>query len=143
MASITSASAIYALSIASLFPTPQQLQQFAADDIYDTDDVESVQVLMGVDGHLSGGFVFKEVTQNISLQADSPSNDLFDAWYSAQPTARDVFIANGSVTLISIGRMFTMTRGFLTRYKPMPDGKKVLQPRRYQITWGTVSAAPI
>ena len=41
MASITSANAVLFLGITDLFSTPQQLQQFAADDIYGIDAMQT------------------------------------------------------------------------------------------------------
>ena len=83
MASITSANAIIMLTIPDLFPAPQQLQGFAADDVYGVNDLKSAEVLMGVDGKLSGGFVFVPIEWSISFQADSPSLDIFDQWWTA------------------------------------------------------------
>lgn len=135
MASITGATAIVMLSVPGLFPVPQQLQGFAADDVFDTDTLESAEVLMGVDGRLSGGFVFVPVKQNYKLQADSPSIFFFDSWWSAQQQAQEVLPANGLVLLIATNAKYTLTRGFLTGYKPMPDIKKLQQPRPFAITW--------
>ena len=52
---ITGASAVIMLSVPGLFSTPQQLQGFATDDIFDTAAIASAETLMGVDGNLSGG----------------------------------------------------------------------------------------
>lgn len=139
--SITSANAIFTLVIASVFPIPVQLQGFAADDIFTTDPLEAAQVQMGVDGILSGGFVYNEIKQSITLQADSKSNALFEAWYAAQLVAQDVFEAQGFVNLRALGKKFAMARGFLTTYPVMPDGGKTLKPRKFGITWNAVSPA--
>lgn len=139
--SITSANAIFTLVIASVFPVPVQLQGFSADDIFSTDPLEAAQIQMGVDGILSGGFVYNEVKQSITLQADSKSNQLFDAWYAAQLVAQDVFEAQGFVNLKAISKKYAMARGFLTSYPPMPDGGKVLKPRKFGITWNSISPA--
>jgi hypothetical protein len=64
--SITAANAIFQLYIPAVFSAPQQLQGFAADDIFDTENQELVQTQMGVDGLLSGGFVFIETKQTIT-----------------------------------------------------------------------------
>jgi hypothetical protein len=141
MASITSANATFMLSITGLFPVPVKLQGFAADDIFSTDPLASVETIMGVDGLLSAGFVFVEVKQGISLQADSPSNTLFDAWHAAQQLAKDVIKADGLVLLPSITTTWTLTKGFLTTYPPIPDGGKTLKPRKFGITWESVSPA--
>lgn len=142
MPSITSANAILTLSVPPLFAIPQQLQGFGVDDIYDTDQIKSVETMMGVDGVLSGGFVYVEVKQTITLQADSASNSFFDTWWTQMQAAQDVYVASGLIKLPSIVTKFTMLTGFLTGYKPIPDGKKVLQPRKFEITWGKVAPAP-
>lgn len=141
--SITSANSIYMLAIVGLFDSPQQLQGFAADDIFTTEDLQSTEGIMGVDGFLSGGFVFMPILQSIALQADSLSNEIFDQWYNAQQTARDVFYANATISLTSLGKKYTMTKGLLTRYKPMPDAAKTLTPRRFGVTWQSVNAANV
>ena len=140
--SITAANAIVMLTVPELFLTPQQLQGFAADDVYDTDGINSVETMMGVDGRLSGGFVFVPVAQNYALQADSDSVRFFDTWWTQMQAAQDVYPANGTVLLPAVGKKFTMTRGFLTGYKPIPDAKRVLQPIRFAITWNRVAPSP-
>ena len=139
MATISSTNAVFTLSISSLFTTPQQLQGFSADDIFDIDALESAEVVMGVDGILSGGFRYFEVKQSIYLQADSASNLIIDQWYAAQQKVADVYTATGNVTLISTGTKYNLIKGFLTSYKPIPDVKKKLEPRKYMITWNTIT----
>jgi hypothetical protein len=140
--SITSANALLFLSISNLYTTPQQIQQFSADDIYDMPSIRSSEVSMGIDGVLSGGFVYVAIPQTFMLQANSPSNAIFEAWWTAQQVAEDVYIANGSITLNSLGEKWTQTRGFLTGYTPAPRAAKILQPRRYEITWNQVLPQP-
>ena len=135
MASITSANAQILLSIPSLFPIPQALQGFAADDVFDVDPIEPVEAIMGVDGILSAGFVFVPVEQNFALQADSPSIVLFDTWWTAMQIAKDVYFATATVLLPGLGKKWAMNTGILRSYKPLPDAKKTLQPQRFRITW--------
>jgi hypothetical protein len=141
--SITSANAVYQLAIANLFPTPVQLQGFGTDDAFDTDSLESAETMMGVDGKLSGGFVYVPTKQTITLQADSASNSIFDTWWSAAQGQQDVFVANGLILLPALGKKWTFTKGFLTGYSPVPPAKKILQPRKFGITWERVSPAAI
>lgn len=135
MTSITGANSTFTLSISGLFPTPVQLQGYATDDAFATESLTPSETLMGVDGILSGGFVFVEVKQTISIQADSPSADIFDQWYSAQQQIQDVFTATGLIMLPSLRKKYSMVKGFLTTYPPLPDVKKLLQPRKFGITW--------
>lgn len=141
--SITSANAVLILAVPPLFPVPQQLQGFAVDDIYDVPQIKSVEVMMGVDGILSAGFVFTQVTQTISLQADSASNDIFDVWWTQMQAAKEVYGASGMITLPGIETKFSQLNGYLTGYKPAPAGKRVLQPRTYEITWQSIQPAPM
>lgn len=135
MPSLTSANAVVMLWIPGIFPAPVPIQGFAADDVFDTDTIESAETLMGVDGILSAGFVFVPVNQNYALQADSPSISFFDLWWTTQQQTRDIYRANGLISLRALGKKWTMSRGVLTNYKPLPDAKKLLQPQKFRITW--------
>lgn len=141
--SITGANAVIMLSIPGLFPIPQQLQGFAVDDVFDTDQIVSAETMMGVDGKLSAGFVFVPVTQNYSLQADSESIFLFDTWWSVQQQSRDIFRATGIITLDAVFKKWTLIRGVLSGYKPIPDVKKLLQPQKFAIIWETMIPTPV
>lgn len=143
MATLTAANTVIVFTVNGLFNAPFQLQGFAADDIFSTEPVTSVETLIGVDGILSAGFVPTEKKMNITFQADSPSNVIMEAWQTAQEIAREAFVANGFVTIPSIGRLFTCTQGYLTTYPPTPDVRRILQPRRYGLTWQSIIGAPI
>lgn len=143
MSSITAANAIIMLTIPGLFPVPQRIQGFSADNIYDTPEQEVVETAMGVDGILSGGFVFTPVEQNFSLQADSASNFIFEQWAAAMANNRDVFTANGETTLLSVNRTYVSTKGYLVNASPLATAARVLQRRRFTIRWERVRANPI
>jgi hypothetical protein len=141
MTSITSANATLMITIGIIFPTPTQIQNFAADDVTDVDELESAQVQRGVDGNLSGGFVYPDIKQSIMLMADSPSIDIFDQWYNAQVANRTTYTAN-AIIVLDVGKKWTFTKGFLTGYKPLPQAKKLLQAQRFNINWESVVSAP-
>ena len=133
--SITAANAVLMISIPGLFPVPQQIQGFAADDVYDVEAIESAEVSMGVDGRMTAGFVYVPVKQSFTLQADSDSTFIFDTWWSTQQQAKDIFYASGTTVLPSLGSKWIQTKGALTSFKPVPDAKKLLLPRKFTITW--------
>ncbi len=143
MASITSANAIITLTIPGLYAIPQQLQGFSAENIYEMASLEVVQTAMGVDGLLSGGFVNNPVEQTFDLQADSPSNTIFETWASSQRQAKDIYIANGETRLPSINRAYVSTKGYLISLPPAPSAARILQARRYVIRWERVVSTPI
>lgn len=140
--SLTAANATISLSQPILFPTPQVLQNFAADDITDIEAVRVLEHQMGVDGVLSFGFVWAERMQEITLKGDSVSNLFFDTINTQQEAAQDVYPLNGTILLPSAGLLFNLVNGGLETYKPMPAVRKILQPRRYRIVWGRVVAVP-
>lgn len=139
---LTSANAILLISVQQLYASPQRIQGFSSDDITDTDTVTPGQTSMGIDGRLSAGFVPAKVRQNITLQADSLSNDIFEHWFEAQKSQREMFVASGVIIIPSTQRRYTMVRGFLMGVPPTPALRAVVQPRRYSIEWENVSPAP-
>lgn len=141
--SLTAANATITLSVPGVFDSPQQLQGFSADDVFDIDQVKVIETSMGVDGILSGGFVFNEKVQNITLQSDSASCFLFDQWAQAQEAAMTPYTANGSTILTGLKTAFSLTKGFLTDYPPMPSAGKIIKPRKYTIRWQTIHPAPM
>ncbi len=140
---ITSANAVLLLSIPLLLPTPIQLQGFAADDIYDSDDIDAADTVMGADGKLSGGVVLAMVAQNIRFQADSPSIPTIDALYQSQRAAVAIFGLQMNVTLTSVGTSYQCFNGILRRWKLLPDAKRILQPRTARIEWESIIPTPV
>lgn len=141
--SITSANSILLLGVTGLYTVPQQLQGFGSDDAYSMDPVDNAEVMMGVDGIMSSGYIPQIKVMNVTLQADSASNTFFEAWYAAQEAAREIYPAFGVINQSSIGRSYTLTNGVLSNYAPLSDAKKVLQPRKFQIKWNVVVGLPI
>jgi hypothetical protein len=142
MPSLTAANAVIILTIPGVFNRPQQLQQFAVDDVADVDTLTVAETAMGVDGKQSSGYVFNSVRYVYTLQANSPSCFLFDQWKLAQDAEQDTFTANGGLFLKSLGTKWTWTNGTMTEWAPAPNVKKILQPRRFQITWERVAPQP-
>lgn len=140
---ITSANAIITIVIAGLYDSPRQLQGFAADNIYDVPAQDEAETLMGVDGVLSGGFVYNPTEQTFSLQADSDSNKIFEDWVAAQRVAKDVYTAQATTTLPSLKQQFIHTKGFLINWSALPTAARVLQPRRYLVRWERVLPQPL
>jgi hypothetical protein len=139
---ITSSNAQVLITVPLIYPTPQQLSKFAADDIYGTDPLSAGEVVMGVDGYLTAGKTNVPVVQKYMLLADSESNDIFDRIFNLETVNQRKYPINGVILLTSVGKKFTMTRGFLTIYQPIPDAKRVLQARTHTITWQSVVPSP-
>jgi hypothetical protein len=140
--SITSNNAVAMLTVGSLFPNPVQLQDFATDDMFDVDNLPVTETMMGVDGILTGGRVIEPVVQRWMFMADSPSISIFETWKGAQDQIADVYSGNMTILMPSMGRKYTMVKGFLITYSVMPSARRVLQPRQFEIRWQSVSWAP-
>lgn len=139
---ITAANSVFMLTVGTLFPTAQQLGGFMADDVFDTDDIDISETVMGVDGNLSVGYIPNPVEQTIHIMPDSPTSDLFDAWYAAQLAAREVIICSATIWLPGPQKKYACVKGVLKRTKPIPGVKKVVQGVGYRLTWQSVLPAP-
>jgi hypothetical protein len=140
---LTVANAVIFLVVPDIFPVPQQLQGFAADDLMTNEPVDSIETVMGLDGQLSAGWVPTPKIWTCVLQANSASTFMFDAWQQTQEAQKRGFSADGTITYPDLGRTFVMTNGFMTNYSVMPDARKILQPRRFRLTWESIVGAPI
>ncbi|WP_336683282.1 phage tail fiber protein [Enterobacter cloacae] len=135
---ITSADSIFALTVTNLFPSAQTLEGYAADAMFALGDTEMAVSVRGADGKLSGGFVYGEYLQTITIMPDSPSRDLFETWQLTSLTSKAVFRCNATIILPAISRKFTLTNGILQRVKAIPDAQRVLQAMTFQINWESV-----
>jgi hypothetical protein len=138
---ITSSNSVFTLVVAGLFPSTVQLRGYSSDRAFMTEAIDLAEVQMGVDGRMTAGFTPNPTKQTVTLQADSPSKDIFTALIQAMKTAREVYYISGSIALPSTGESFTLTRGILTNAKQIPDAQKVLQPLDFVITWESVNRA--
>ncbi len=143
MSTLTSANSVLTLGVANLFNVPVKIEGYAADDAFTATDVETGETLMGVDGNLSGGFTPYPVPIEITLQSDSASILFFETLIDAEAIAREKYIINGSILIPSVGFIYALTRGFLGKVTRLPGAKKILQPRKFEITFQNVTSAPI
>lgn len=143
MATLTSANSDFILTIPGAFAAPMVIQGYATDDAFGSEDVNPVEVKIGVDGLKSSGFTPYLVKTLIHLQADSPSILIFDNWNGALQAARDDITAAGAIASPSLGIAWALINGSLTRFKPIPDAKKIFEPRTFEITWAQVIPSAI
>lgn len=132
---ITSANTILMLLISDVFPTPQQIQDFGVDEAIDVEMAEMAVTMVGVDGQGVAGWVPREVTMTITLLPSSRSFLVFENWIAAMDNVREVLYASATMVVPSIQRKYTMTRGVLTRYPQLPNIRRTLQNRQFEIKW--------
>lgn len=136
--SITSANSVFTISVAGLFPVPQQLRGYSAERAWESNAIEFTESQIGVDGRKTSGFVYNMQPQKITLQGDSPSKQIFTSIINAMRAARDVYYITGTIDLPSTGESFICTRGTLKSGKVMPDAGKVLQAMDFEIEWESI-----
>lgn len=142
MATITAANSEFILRIPGVFSVDQPLDGYATDDAFDSEDVSPTEAKLGVDAKMSAGYTPYLFKQLIHLQADSDAIFVFDTWRQSMDQVQEVFYAdNGTILLPAVGKIVTLTKGTLTRAKPLPDVKKLLDPQTYEITWQRVQVA--
>jgi hypothetical protein len=139
---LTAANSILLLSVTGLYSTPQQIQGYSADDAFDVDNVTRAEVLMGVDGRKSAGYVPVVKTLNLSLQADSSSMSLFETWAANEDTNMEVLTASGSIALPAVGCTYALNNGTLMGFSPLPGVRKILQPRKFSIVFESIVPSP-
>lgn len=142
MSTLTTANSVLSISIAGLYPVAQTIQGFSTDDAFAFDVIRPAEALMGVDAKLSAGYIPFPTPMEIMLQADSASNQFFDDWLAAMKVAREVYVASAILIYPSLSKIFTFKKGYLTEMQQIASAKKLLQPRRFQITWEDCSVAP-
>lgn len=138
MSSITSANSVFTITVAGLFPVPVKLQGYAADRAWETSNVTYTESVMSVDGIKSSGFVFNQVEQTVTLQADSQSKAVFNAIVNAMKSSREILIISGNIVLPATGESFVCRRGTLKDGKALPSAGKVLEAVTYVIEWQSI-----
>lgn len=137
--SITSANSVFTITVAGLFPVPVQLQAYGADRAWETGSQELTESRMSIDGKKAAGYVFNQVEQTITLQANSPSRALFTAIINAMKAAREIYLISGTITLPATGESFICTGGTLKNSRMLPNAGKVLEQMDYVIEWENIA----
>lgn len=143
MGDITGANALIIISWPLLLPVPVQLAGFATDDVFDTEEVNSGETMMGVDGILSAGMVFEKTPTVFTFQADSPTIPTFETVDAAQQSNTAMYQAQGNVTLTAVGRSYQLVNGYLVKLPRLPNVKRLLQPRKFRMEWQSIIPIPV
>lgn len=122
---ITSANATVVLSC-DLFN--ETLQQFSTDTSFEGEDDQMAETRMGVDGKLVAGMTPSVKAVTIHLEASSPSYERLTLLKQSMANNRKIYECSLVISIPSIGRRITYSKGVLQSAKDLPDGKKVLDP---------------
>ena len=143
MTTLTTVNSVIMLAVTNVYSTAQQLQGYSADDVFDLEDIDVAETSMGIDGLLSGGMIYVPIPWTITLQANSPSCQVFDNWYNYQKSNGDLTNCQLNITLPGLGYKWSYGGGILKKYSPAPSAKKLVQPRKFMIEFGSIGAQPV
>lgn len=133
MTTITSANSALTLAVDPIFPNPRTIQGFGVDAAFSADAVEIGGIRIGIDGLSASYFVFRIFPFHITLLPNSPSLSFFDDWATRARIIRDTFVCNGTLSLPSIGRKYTLSNGTLTNIPVLPEAREYLNDLSYTI----------
>jgi hypothetical protein len=132
------------LSVPDVFAVPQIIQGYATDDAFASEEIDTAEVVLGVDGIMSSGYIPYIVPMLITLQANSASiPNTMEAWRSANAAAQSNYLGSVVLMIPSIGLQYQLVNGVLQRVTPFPQAKRILQPVRYRISFQSYSALPM
>lgn len=129
---ITSADATLILTCEELYPNGVQIEGFSTDQIIGGEDITIAETRMGVDGRLSAGYTPTAKNVTISLEASSPSLEVMQNIYQYMESTKSQPECSLTLTIPSRNQTVSYTQGCMTRARPVPDVKKLLDPT----TWG-------
>lgn len=140
---ITSANAIFTITVPNLYNAPITLQNFSASRAWDISEQVMAETEMSIDGVLNAAWLPAPVDQSIHLSAGSDSVIVFETILMAQNTARVLYRLGAEITLTGLGRKYTLVNGVLHSASVAPAAGRMLQDRSFTIRWQSVTPAGI
>ncbi len=127
---ITSANSKLRIVIPQLFPAGFDVDDYAADAMFDSATLQNKEDMMSADGKYHAGYVFNIPEFTINLMPTSRAAALLDQVYAAEATSISPFTVNATLILTSQDNTkYNMVNGTLYSWPPIPSGRRVLQPR--------------
>ena len=135
LGNITSANAQLYLTVDELYPAGIPLQNFSADSMATSDDMEISQVRMGVDGGMAAGYVPSPYTVTITLEASSPSLETMQSILQAMKVNKRTYECSLILVIPAAGQVHKWSHGVLTNGNPVPAPKRVLDPTSWKFAF--------
>ncbi|HDL6888380.1 TPA: hypothetical protein PXL93_004389 [Yersinia enterocolitica] len=126
---ITSANSKLRIIVPSFYPGGFDVDDYAAEDMFDTGALQNTEDMMSADGKYHAGFTFAPTELTITLMATSNAAQLIGDWITAERTAVAKFACNAVLTIPALNIKYNFVNGVLFTWTPVPPGKRVLQPR--------------
>lgn len=143
MATLTTANSVLTIRCPDVFGIPQVIEGFATEDAFSVPQYEIARAVMGVDAKLSGGFVPAVKELDIVLQADSPSNAVFQRIVQVMTGQREIVYLSATILMPGQNELWQFTKGILTKVPALAAAKKTAEARTYQVTWEDIQPATV
>lgn len=112
-------------AFASLMGVPTRIEGWASDNAFSTDQVESSQMVQGIDGKAHTGWVPFLVPFNVSLYPDSPSQDYIDQIVGIERTMRESLLISAVLIVPATLKKFYFSNGVIARVTPFASHGRV------------------
>jgi hypothetical protein len=141
-ASLTVANSSIVITFEALYPSGVPIVGYAADNVFEGGEVSNSERSMGIDGRLAAGWVPNELPLTLTLQADSPSLEVFENVWRYENTNRTKLRVSATISLPSLGKRYVYGNGYLDTYKP-PAGARILQAAVCQLVFESLNASKL
>ena len=128
---------------AVLFPAGLKFENYSADGAWSSDNYETIEHRMGVDGHMAAGYTPVEKQITFTFEANSPTLDGLDLLWQTMEVSKTPMFGNIVITCPSIKKTFTLVNCILTSYKLIPNADRVLAPREATFTCESITSVPL
>lgn len=139
---ITSATSKLHIVVPALYPGGFNVDDFAADDMFETGALQEKEDMMSADGKYHAGVIFNPTEFTVNLMPTSAAAGIIDDWRAAERTAIAVFGCNATLTVPALRVKFNFVNGVLYTWTPAPPHKRVLQPRPAIFHFETCTKSP-
>jgi hypothetical protein len=140
---ITSANSTAVLTVLEIAPNGIILEAYSTDQSIGAEAVDIAETRKGIDGYMAAGYVPAIFPVTINLEANSPSYPRLCEIWEASQTNRTIYECALTITIPSIGQVFTYSNGVMKNGSMFPTHSKVLDPTAWQFDFGTVERSSI
>ena len=126
---ISSANAALTCIVPNFYPQGFEVDDYAANDMFNTDGITNAELVMGADGKLHAGQIFNLFPFSITLSPTSAAGFKIEDWFTYELTTGAKMECNMVLILASIKRKYNLIDGVLVSFSQLPSGARILQPR--------------
>lgn len=135
---ITSANAVFYLTVKDLFNSPILLENWETDRAWETQDREIAESRMSIDGKLNIGYIPSPIDMSVRFSPNSESIAIFEAIQTSSEQMRRPFVLNAELTLPGLKRKYTFSNGHLRSLTPVSGAGRSLEGRSFSLRWEAV-----